>query len=265
MSLTGLSAIVFIAFTLVPIVSASEYQPVETSAGNPDMNGVWQALGAAHWNIEDHAAHEGAILKAGALGASPAGVGVVGEGQIPYQQWAEEKRNRNFQNRADLDPAVKCFMPGIPRATYQPFPFQIIQTPDFILMAYEFAGASRTIYLNEPDLKAPINSWMGHSIGHWEGRTLVVDVTDQVPQTWLDRAGNFHSDALKVTERFTLISPYHLQYDVTIEDTAVYTKPWHMTMPLYKHMEKDARLLEFKCIEFVEELMYGHLSKKEDL
>ena len=126
-------------------------------------------------------------------------------------------------------------------------------------MAYEFAGASRTIYMNQPKLEAPINSWMGHSRGHWEGDTLVVGVTDQVAETWFDRAGNFHSDALKVTERFTATSPYHLLYEVTIEDPAVYTRPWKMTLPLYRRMERDIQLLEFKCIEFVEELMYGGL------
>ncbi len=235
--------------------------PCRASADVPDLNGIWQAMNSAHWNVEAHAAHAAPLTQSGALGAAPAGLGVVQGSVIPYLPWALEQRQLNFQSRVELDPAVKCYMPGVPRATYLPFPFQIVQTPDYILFAYEFAGASRTVNMDRPDLEAPAESWMGHSRGHFEGETLVVEVTDQVAGTWFDRAGNFHSDALRVVERYTRIGPSHLMYEATIEDPKVFARPWKLSMPLYRRMETDAQLLEFKCIEFVEELMYRHLQR----
>jgi hypothetical protein len=243
--------------------SAQEYRAPRTAEGRPDLNGIWQAVGSAHWDVEAHAARPGPVVAMGALGAVPAGLGVVEGGEIPYQPWAAEKRAENLADWLSLDPAVKCYLPGLPRATYMPFPFQIVQTPEHILMAYEFAGASRIIYMNRPDFEGPVDMWMGHSRGHWEGETLVVDVTSQMPDTWFDSSGNFHSEQLRVIERYTARSPYHLDYEVTIEDPAVFTRPWKMSMPLYRRVEEGAQLLEFKCVEFVEELMYGHLRRSE--
>ena len=242
---------------------AQEFVAARSPDGKPDLSGIWQAVGATYWDLEAHNARAGAVLELGALGAIPAGLGVVEGGTIPYQPSALEKRAANRADWLKLDPAIKCYMPGIPRATYMPFPFQIVQTPTAILMAYEFAGASRTVYMDRPDFESPADMWMGHSRGHWEGETLVVDVTSQVPDTWLDGSGNFHSEKLHVVERFTAKSPYHLLYEVTLEDPAVYTRPWKMSLPLYRRMDANMQLLEFKCIEFVEELMYGHLTKKE--
>ena len=239
----------------------STYEAPRTPDGNPDLNGIWQALGTAHWDIEGHAARPGPIVELGAIGAIPGGLGVVQGGEIPYQDWAEEQKQENFENWLAADPIVKCYMPGVPRATYLPFPFQIVQTPEFILIAYEFASASRVIYMNKPDFESPFDTWMGHSRGHWEGETLVVDVTSQVPDTWLDSAGNFHSDTLHVVERYTPISPNALRYEVTLEDSNVFTRPWTMSMPLYRRLDENVELLEFKCVEFVEELMYGHLRR----
>jgi hypothetical protein len=145
-----------------------------------------------------------------------------------------------------------------------PFPFQVVQTPKHILITYEFAAASRIIHMDRPDFESPIDTWMGHSRGRWEGETLVVDVTSFNGQTWFDRAGNFHSDALHVVERYTAISPDALMYEVTIEDPKVFTRPWKMSMPIYRRLEKNIQLLEFKCVEFVEELIYGHLRKKPE-
>jgi hypothetical protein len=242
---------------------AQEYRAPRDAYGKPDLNGIWQAVGAAHWDVEAHNARKGPLVAMGALGGIPAGLGVVEGGTIPYQPWALEKRDANRADWLKLDPAVKCYMPGIPRATYMPFPFQIVQTPTAILMAYEFAGASRSVYMDRPDFESPADMWMGHSRGHWEGETLVIDVTSQVPDTWLDSSGNFHGGKLHVVERFTAKSPYHLLYEATIEDPDVFTRPWKMSMPLYRRMDPNAQLLEFKCIEFAEELMYGHLTKKE--
>lgn len=243
-------------------LQAQEYMAPETPDGNPDLNGIWQAIGTAHWNIEGHSAEAGPLVKLGALGAIPGGLGIVEGGEIPYRPQALERRNTNRKDWVTLDPAVKCYMPGVPRATYMPFPFQIVQTPEHILIAYEFASASRVIYMNRPDFESPGDNWMGHSRGRWEGQTLVVDVTSQVPDTWFDSSGNYHTDSLRVEERYTRIGPDHLMYEATIEDEQVFSRPWKIKLPLYRRLEPNMQLLEFKCVEFVEELMYGHLRKK---
>ena len=233
-----------------------------TADGKPDLNGIWQTMGTAHWDIEGHVARQGPVLALGAVGAVPGGMGVVEGGEIPYHPWAAEKKKENAKNWLSADPEIKCYLPGVPRATYMPFPFQIVQTPKYVLMAYEFATASRVIHMDNPNFESPIDTWMGHSRGRWEGETLVVDVTSFNGQTWLDRAGNFHSDALHVVERYTAISPDALWYEVSIEDPKVFTRPWKMRMPLYRRLEKNLQLVEFRCVEFVEELIYGHLRKK---
>jgi hypothetical protein len=233
-----------------------------TASDKPDLNGIWQALNTANWDIQPHAASAGPIVALGAVGAVPGGLGVVDGNEIPYLPDAAKQKQENFKNRLTADPEIKCFLPGVPRATYMPYPFQIVQTPDVILIAYEYDGAARTIYMkNAPD--SPADSWMGHSVGHWEGSTLVVDVTSFNDQTWFDRAGNFHSDALHVVERYTPISHDALNYEATIEDPKVFSRPWKISMPLYRHLEKNAQLIEFKCVEFVEELMYGEFRKKQ--
>ena len=230
-----------------------------TPDGNPDLNGIWQALGTAHWDLEAHAARPGPFPLLGALGAIPAGLSVVEGGTIPYQDWALNQRDENRADWLARDPAVKCYMPGIPRAVYMPFPFQFVQTPAAILVAYEFASTSRVIHLDRPGTEAPLPSWMGHSLGRWDGDSLVVEVTDQVPDTWLDAAGNFHSEALKVTERYTRTGPDTMRYEATLEDPQVLSRPWKLSMPLYRRLEANAQILEFKCVEFAEEATYGHL------
>ncbi len=236
----------------------------------PDLNGIWQALNTANWDIRPHAAQPSALPELlGALGAVPAGRGVVEGGAIPYQPWAEQQQRENFAarlmrqttrqiNETAGDPEAKCYMPGVPRATYMPFPFQIVQTPEQILIVYEYANATRIVHMTRAP-SAPAKSWMGWSIGGWEGDTLVVEVTDQNDQTWFDRAGNFHSDALRVVERYTPLSPHHMMYEATIEDPNVFTQPWTVRMPLYRRIEDDVQLLEFKCVEFAEPFMYEHL------
>jgi hypothetical protein len=229
--------------------------------GKPNLNGIWQAIGTAHWDLQDHQARSGPVLELGAVGALPAGLGIVEGNEIPYQPWAAAKKKENFDNWVTRDPEVKCYMPGVPRATYMPFPFQIVQTADNVVMAYEYASASRVIKIGKAD-PAPVDTWMGVSAGRWEGDTLVVDVTSFNDQTWFDRAGNFHSEALHVVERYTPVSPGVLDYQATIEDPKVFTRPWKIRMPLYRRQDTNAQLLEFKCVEFVEEMMYGPLRKK---
>ena len=241
---------------------APAYKAPRAADGRPDLNGIWQAVGTAHWDIEGHAARPGPVVALGAAGAVPAGLGVVEGGEIHYQPWAAAKKKENSKNWLAADPEIKCYMPGVPRATYMPFPFQIVQTPKYTLMTYEFANASRVIHMDKPNFESPVDTCMGHSRGRWEGETLLVDVTSFNDQTWFDRAGNFHSDALHVVERYTAISPDALRYEVTIEDPKVFTRPWKMSMPLYRRLDKNVQLLEFKCVEFAEELMYGPLRKK---
>jgi hypothetical protein len=237
------------------------YRAPRAADGKPNFNGIWQALNEAYWDVEAHAAAPSPVLELGAAHAVAGGLSIIDGGTIPYKPVALSKKQENYANRLKLDPEIKCYLPGVPRANYMPYPFQIIQGPKYIMMIYTFAGAVRTIYMDEHK-EAPADSWMGWSNGHWEGETLVVDTTGFNDQTWFDRAGNFHSDALHVVERFTAASPDHLRYEATIEDPNVFTRPWKISMLLYRRMEKNAQIMEFRCVEFVEELIYGHLRKK---
>jgi hypothetical protein len=250
------------------------YRPPRTMDGHPDLNGIWQALVTANWDLQDHEAQSGPFPELmGAYGAGPAGQSIVEGGEIPYQSWALAKKKENYAQRTKVDvsndgkwhdlgdPELKCYMPGVPRAAYMPFPFQIVQgSSPYILIAYEFASTTRTIRMNRKE-EAPIDAWMGWSRGRWEGDTLVVDVTGLRSETWFDRAGDFHSNALHVVERYTPVSPYHIAYEATIEDPNVFTRPWKISFVLYRRMEKNLQLLEFKCVPFTEELLYGSMRK----
>jgi len=258
------SAAVTTAFLLLAAFPASGQRPAyeapRTADGHPNLNGIWQAMNRANWDLEAHAARPGLVVALGAEGAEPGGLSVVEGGTIPYLPAALAKKQENFANRLTADPEIKCYLPGVPRATYMPYPFQIFQSEKAIAIAYEYDGAYRNIYLKDPG-PPPTDSWMGQSVGHWEGDTLVVDVTGLDERTWLDRAGNHHSDALHVVERYTPLGPDTLTYEATIEDPRVFLRPWKISMPLYRHVEKNARLLEFKCVEFVEDLIYGQFKK----
>ena len=241
---------------------ASAAQPESVSTQSPNLNGIWQVLGSAAWNLEGHVASKGPVTGVlGALGGIPAGMSVVEGGTIPYKPEALAQRNLNRASWSELDPVVKCYIPGIPRATYMPFPLQILQSESKVFIAYEFGSNSRIIHMDRPGTEAALPSWMGYSLGHWEGDTLVVEVSEQMADTWFDSSGNYHSGALKVTERYTPMGPNHLRYEATIEDPEVFTQPWKISIPLYRRMESGSRLLEFKCVEFAEDVMYNHLRK----
>lgn len=241
----------------------ADYQAPRTADESPDLNGIWQTINTANWNIEPHAAGPSMVRELGAIAAVPAGLGVVEGGEIPYRPEARAQRDENFANRLELDPEIRCYLPGVPRAIYMPFPFQIIQSRQHIMLIHEYAGAVRTIYMDN-HTPPPAPTWMGWSNGSWEGETLVVDSSGFNGQTWFDRAGNFHSDALHVIERFTPRSADTMMYEVTIEDPNVFTRTWTMSMPLYRRVEPNAEILEFRCVEFVEDLIYGHLRKQPD-
>ncbi|HUP23546.1 MAG TPA: hypothetical protein VNB06_11465 [Thermoanaerobaculia bacterium] len=267
-----LAAVIVLAL----VASAAGAQPKSSgdiprlSDRKPDFNGIWQALNTAHYDLEPHMARhamalrEGPhgplpapeVLALGAVGSVPGGMGVVEGGKIPYKPEALEKKLENQKHWLERDPEIKCFLPGIPRATYMPFPFQIFQNEHSMVMAYEYAGAVREVYMKDPG-PAPVDSWMGQSAGRWDGDTLVIEVTGHLDSTWFDRSGNWHSDQLKVTEHYRYLTPDHIQYEATIEDPVVFTQPWKISMPLYRRVEPNARLMDFKCVEFVEELMYG--------
>jgi hypothetical protein len=241
---------------------------------HPDLNGVWQVMNTANYNVEPHPAsaalqmREGPygpvpakeVVALGAVGAVPAGFGVVEGGTIPYKPEALKQRDENKADWINRDPEIKCYLPGVPRANYMSLPFQIFQSDKQMLFAYEYAGAVRNILFKDPG-PAPVDSWMGQSVAHWEGDTLVVEVTGQNDSTWFDRAGNFHSADMKVVERYTPTGPNVMRYQAEITDPDTFTRPWKVSMNLYRHVGDDARLGQFKCVEFVEELMYGKYRK----
>ena len=223
--------------------SSAPYAPPRTADGRPDLGGIWQALNTAVWDIQDHHARYGV----------PAGQGVVEGNEIPYQPWALAKRQENFKNRLTADPEAMCRMVGVPRIMYMPYPLQIVQTPKQISILSEYVHTVRNIYLGSQHPRGPIEWWMGDSRGRWEGDTLVVDNVHFTDQTWFDRSGNFHSGELHVVERFTRTGPDHLRYEATIEDPKVFTRPWKMSMPLYRRVEPNAQLLEYECYDYAQQ------------
>ena len=254
------AALVVVSATL-STAQPSAYVTPRTADGKPDLNGIWQAVNTANWDLQDHQA-QGGLPQMGAIGAIPPGQGVVEGNEIPYKPAAAAKRRENFQKRFTDDPEVKCYLPGVPRATYLPYPFQIVQGTKQIMMVYGYADANRTIHMDKANPEpAPIDSWMGRSHGRWDGDTLVVDVAGFNGKAWLDRSGDFASDSLHVIERYTRISRDHIAYEATLEDPTVFTRPWKISMPLYRRLDRNAEVLEFKCVEFAEELLYGHLRR----
>ena len=236
----------------------SQNQWPRTKDGKPDLTGIWQVLDTSlDWDIQAHAAQAGPVPELGAEFAVPPGIGAVESGEIPYLPQALAKKKENFQKRLTEDPEIKCYMPGVPRATYMAYPFQIEQSSEYLMIAYEYASSLRTIHMDKPGPNPAGDSWMGWSVGHWEGDTLVVDVTGMNDQTWFDRAGNYHSNELHVIERYTPKSAEVLNYEATIEDPQVFSRPWKISVPLYRHIEKNFQLMEYKCVPFAEDVLYG--------
>ena len=248
------NSIVFVAVTAGAMligggVASAQTTPRSTSDvprtadGKPELSGIWQAVNAAAWDLQGHQARKG----------EPAGLSVVAGGTIPYQPWAAKKREQNFAHRLTDDPETKCYLPGVPRITYMPYPFQIVQTPTQLAFLYEYVHATRNVFLGSDHPPGHIDWWMGDSRARWDGDTLVVDVVDFNDATWLDHAGNFHSDELHVIERYTRTDRDHINYEVTIEDPKVFTRPWTISMPLYRRQEAGMQLLEYECYAFDDE------------
>jgi hypothetical protein len=251
------------------------YRAPRTADGKPDLNGIWQSLSGANYDIEAHMARPAmavrpgpygpvpaaAVLALGAIGAVPPGMGIVEGGPLPYKPEALAKKKENQEKWLERDPEIKCYLPGVPRATYMPYPFQILQSQSAVFFAYEYAGAVRNIYLKDPG-PPPVDAWMGQSVGRWEGETFVIESNGYNDATWFDRAGNFHSEAMKVTERINRTGPDVLSYEATIDDPNTFTRPWKISLPLYRRLEKNVQIMDFKCVEFVEELLYGQWRKK---
>ena len=279
--LAAVAVAAIVVWESVPGTAGQTAGPARTVDGKPDFSGIWQANNEAHWDLQAHSARAGMVTQPGpypydyarvpaapvlALGAAagvPASLGVVaGDGQIPYTPEALGVRRENGDHWIDRDPELKCYLPGIPRAMYMPYPFQIVQGTTKIQMAYTFTNAARVIHFDEVE-GPPDDTYMGHSVGRWEGDTLVVDVTNFNGKNWFDRASNFHSDALRAMERFSLKTPDIIQYDMTIEDPKTFTRPWRISMPIYRRVEPNMQLMEYRCVEFAEEFLYGNLRKEQ--
>ena len=235
------SAVLVVALALLADATTAAGQSASTiprgADGKPDLSGIWQALNTAAWNIEDHSAEKNV----------PAGQGVVEGGELPYLPDARVRRDENYRNRATADPETKCFLPGIPRMMYMPFPFQIVHTPGHIVMAFEYVNAVRHMFFRGEHPEGPIDWWQGDARAGWDGDTLVVDIVHFNDQTWFDRAGNFHSEAMHLVERYTMLDRNHINYEVTVEDPKVFSRPWKMSMPLYRRLEKNIQVLEYVC------------------
>jgi hypothetical protein len=274
----AVSAVISISVTRTAGQTA---RPARGADGKPNFNGVWQALNEANWDLQAHEARAGMVTQKGvydfdfarvpaapvlALGAAagvPGSLGVVqGDGQIPYKPEAAAIKRQNSENWIDRDPELKCYLPGIPRAIYMPYPFAIVQSTNKIHMTFAFSNGARVIHMDKVE-GPPDDTYMGHSVGHWERDTLVVDVTNFNGKNWFDRAGNFHSDGLHLVERYSPISPDAIRYEVTINDPKTFTRPWTISMPLYRRLEPNATVIDYPCQQFSEEFMYGHLRKEQ--
>jgi hypothetical protein len=249
------SIIAAVVFSIAPNPAAAQRSaPPRTPDGKPNLQGIWQVLNTAAWDIQDHHARLGV----------PAGQGVVEGNEIPYQPWALARKQQNLATRLTADPETKGYMPGVPRIMYMSFPFQVFQTANHVTIAFEYAHGVRIIYTNGTQHpRGPINWWLGDSRGRWEGDTLVVDVVHFTDQTWFDRAGNFHSDALHLVERYTMMGPDHINYEVTVEDPKVFTRPWKMSMTLYRRKEPNIRLLEYEAGFLIQEEQQKERDQKE--
>ncbi len=234
--LTAIGSLLMVAFALATSPASAEVP--RSADGHPDFSGIWQTLGNVDSGLEAHAVRRDA----------PPGPGIVEGGTIPYKPEALAKREQNFADRAHADPARQCFTLGTPRGVYYPEPFQIFQRDRDLTLLFQTSHRARTIHTNDSSHpEGPIGFWFGDSRAKWEGDTLVVDVVDFSGDTWLDSAGNYHSENLHVTERWKLLDENTLQYSATLEDPQVYTRPWNINVLLHRHREANFQIIENTC------------------
>ena len=231
---------------LALLASSAAITLMMAADGPPDIEGTWQPrAGGAAYSVLPHA---GGFFLGG-----ESKTGIVEGGELPYQPWAVEEVKR-LTEHMEMDPTGHCHYEGIPHALY--FGFQIIQTPKFIAFLHDNMHARRLVYMDGKPHPQGYSAWMGDSRGHWEGNTLVVDVADNNDKAVFDMAGHFHSDALHVVERYTLADADHIDYEATIEDPKVFTKPWKIDVILYRHKEKNFQLLDYEGYAFDYEKYY---------
>jgi len=232
--LTKLLGIVIVCLLSTQVLAADKKIP-RLSNGKPDFSGIWQTTSAADYDLEPHSNRKDA----------PPSAGIVEGNFIPYLPKALEQKQKNFAARDSADPALKGYTLGVPRGIYYPEPFQIFQRKQDLLLVHQFGHSVRTIHTDSTDHpKDPYDWWLGDSRGHWEGDTLVVDVKHFNDKTWFDRAGNFHSDALHVIEKWSFLDPNTIEYKATIEDKNVFSQPWNINVILHRHREKNFQLIE---------------------
>ncbi|HXX44419.1 MAG TPA: hypothetical protein VEJ38_06800 [Candidatus Acidoferrales bacterium] len=227
--------------------NSGSYSPPKLPDGTPDFRGIWQAQTSAYVNIE------------GGAGAGKSVVVDPADGKIPYLPDALKQRAKNYQNRATADPAENCFQAGVPRTMLLARPFQIAQSVGHLAIVYTDDHAYRIVLPSLIPHDDGIDFFMGDSRGHWERNTLVVDVTDLGDQTWLDAAGNYHSDQLHVVERYTMLGPDTMKYEATMDDSMVYARPWTIRVLLYRDKAPGARIEEDECIDG-EDGVWHHVS-----
>jgi hypothetical protein len=211
-----------------------------TADGKPNLSGIWQTLGSAEVDLQAHHARKGL----------PAGVSVVEGNDIPYLPAALEQKKKNQAHPED-DPNTRCYYPGVPRLTYMPYPFQIVMMANRVAMLFEYNHAVRNVFTK--DTKHPpdgLDFWLGDSRGHWEGDTFVIDTNNFNDKTWFDQAGNYHSSALHVIERLTMMDADHIAYRATIEDPRVFSRPWNINLVLYRRKEANMQVLEYECYTY---------------
>lgn len=234
----AVAAAAIVGYTLAANSATQSYTVLRTPDGLPDLNGFWQAINTAEYDVLAHSPEW----------EVPGGLGIVEGDEIPYLPAALEKKNWNYANRANMDPtAVRCMMAGVPRIMYQPFPIQIIQTPDHVAIVFEYNHHTRIIYTNGSAHPDGYIAYMGDSRARYEGDTLVVDATNFTAETWFDRAGNHHGEQLHIVERFTRVGPDVIRYEATLEDPGTFSRPWKISFPLYRRQEQNFRLLEYPC------------------
>ena len=243
-----------------PRASAKTFDPPRTPDGKPDLQGYWRPDVGTSYSIENLELQE--IFQGPVEGLTPdprkkATSRIVdpADGKVPYQPWAAAKQKAIFDNHThpnaeQIDPQAHCFLSGVPRPMYLPTQYQILQPNGYVVILYETNHTHRAIPLDgRPHLGGNIQLWMGDSRGRWEGDTLVVDTRRFNGKVWFDIIGDFQSDALHVVERFTLVSPDRIDYEATIEDPKLYTRPWKMAIPIVRIKEQGYQLMEYACHE----------------